>query len=973
MTRAAAAFRVVALAAGAALLSSGQAAAQYQPHLRFRVLATEHFRIYYHQGVEPLARRLAVVAESVHSTLPARVRLDAPPLTHVVLTGQDDDANGWATPVPYCTISVRAIWPALADYIGNTDDWLRLVFVHEYVHILQLNQSVGWAAVARAVLGRSPVAFPNLFLPTWQIEGFATYWETQATGLGRLNSGDTAAVVRNRAGLPRGEPLDRLNGGSVEWPGGLGPYLEGAWFYDYLYHRFGEEAVGRLANVTAGRFLYLSSPATKKVFGESLGRLWADFQRSVKAEASALPVSPQRSARLTRRGFSVASPRFDASGRTLVYAASDADDFPALRAIDIATGSDRPLVDRFAGTQLGVRDGLVVFDQLDLSDNVAWRSDLYAADVRSGRSVRLTSDQRLLEPDLSPDGKRLVCVHPAEDGRRELAFFTMERDARDSLSLKPLSVPVTVDSRSTFGGPRWSPDGRSLVVERRRVDGPSDIVAFELADGRERVIASSVRARNITPAWMPDGRTILFASDRADRSFQVYAATLDGADVRRITSEPGGALSPEASPDGRTLVYVGSDATGYDLFALPLDEAMARSVLEPPADPSPAAREPPRQSTLPEGSVGGTPANLNYSPIPTLLPRFWTPTIDTAHGGVRAGVAAVGVDVLLRHSVGASVMWRFADTTAVGGPDAARPDWSASYVYARWLPAFYVAASDTTSFVAIASAGTDAPEAELRERNVAAGVQLPIRRVRHQQLWQAAFNAERESRTWTGESTLHHRNALRAAWTVNTALKYGRSISAEDGVAVGVTSEQVRTALGADGNADAFTAEVRGYWRPGRSHAVLAARAGYGTASGDGNVRRRFFLGGTSTAGSLVNFGSDALGMIRGFDDEVAAGSRIASASVEWRQPVWRVQRGTGTWPIFLRTFHAAVFVDAGHVWTGTFSADRLKASVGAEGSLDTVVGFHLPLTFTAGVARTYDRFTGRGDTGFYVRIGPSF
>ncbi len=227
MNRGAGAALVVALAAGALLLSSGRAAAQYQPHLRFRVLATEHFRIYYHQGEEPLARRLAAVAESVRSTLPARVRLDAPPLTHVVLTHQDDDANGWATPVPYCTVSVRAIWPALADVIGNTDDWLRLVFVHEYVHILQLNQSVGWAAVARAVLGRSPIAFPNLFLPAWQMEGFATYWETQATGLGRLNAGDTAAVVRNRAGLPRGEPLDRVNGGSVEWPGGLGTVSRG--------------------------------------------------------------------------------------------------------------------------------------------------------------------------------------------------------------------------------------------------------------------------------------------------------------------------------------------------------------------------------------------------------------------------------------------------------------------------------------------------------------------------------------------------------------------------------------------------------------------------------------------------------------------------------------------------------------------------------------------------------------------------
>ncbi len=960
---------VAVLAAGALLLASGRATAQYQPHLKFRVLATAHFRIYYHQGQEPLARRLADAAESVRSDLPSRVRLGAPRLTHVVLANQDDDANGWATPVPYCVVRVNAIWPALSEFIGNTDDWLRLVFAHEYVHILQLNQSAGWAAVARAIMGRAPSTFPNLFLPTWQVEGFATYWETELTGLGRLNAGDTAAVVRNRAGLPRGEPLDRVNGGSVEWPGGLGPYLEGAWFYDYLYRRFGEEAVGRLANVTAGRLPFLSSPATKRVFGRSLGTLWADFQRDVKAEASALVVSAERGSRLTRRGFEVASPRFDETGKTLVYAAHDPDGFPALRAIDVATGSDRPFLDRFAGTQLSVRGGVVVFDQLDLRDNVAWRSDLYAAGMPGGRTSRLTSDQRLLEPDVSPDGQRLACVRTAADGRRELVFFTIERDRRGKLSLHALTLPIAVDSRATFGAPRWSPDGRSLAVERRRLDGPSEIVVFDVRDGHERVTASSARARNISPTWLPDGGTILFASDRANRSFQIYAATIDARDLRRITTAPGGALSPEVSPDGRTLVYVGSDATGYDLFAQPLDEAMTSAVPELPA----AAPAPGREQAEAAATRQVQSADIGYSPLPTLLPRAWTPLVDTRNGNVRAGLTVAGADVLQRHSVGASLMWRFAETTAPGGPHSGRPDWSASYVYSRWRPALYVAATDTTSFLALASAGSGVPEAELRERNVAAGLQLPVRHVRHQQLWQAEFDVERETRTWTGAPTSWYRNAFRAAWSVNTALTYGRSISAEDGVSVGVTSEQVRTAFGADGNADAYTAEARGYWRPGRSHAVLAVRAGYGAAAGDRNVRRQFFLGGTSSAGSLVNFGSDALGMVRGFQTEVASGSRIASASVEWRQPLWSFQRGFGTWPVFIRTVHAAVFADAGHAWTGEFSADRLMASFGVEGSLDTVVGFRLPLTLTAGLARTYDRAAGRSDTGVYARIGPSF
>ncbi len=958
----------------AMLLSPGDAAAQYQPHLRFRVLATAHFRIYYHQGEEPLARRLAAVAESVRSTLPARVRLAAPPLTHVVLANQNDDANGWATPVPYCTVRLSAVWPTISGSIGHTDDWIRLVFVHEYVHILQLNQSVGWAAVAKAVIGRAPIAFPNLFLPAWQVEGFATYWETEATGLGRLNAGDTAAVVRNRALLPGGEPIDRVNGGSVEWPGGLGPYLEGAWFYDYLYQRFGEVAVGRLANDTARRLPFISSPATRKVFGESLGKLWAEFQRDAKAEAAALPEPSPSGRRLTRHGFYAATPRFDASGRSLVFSAQGPDGFPALVGIDVASGAERPILDRFGGTQLSIRGGTLVFDQLELRDNAAWRSDLFAADRRTGRSSRLTRDQRLLEPDVSPDGRRLACVRVTEDGRRELAFFAVERDASGRRSLRPVAAPVAPDGRATFGAPRWSPDGRRLAVERRRFDGPSEIVVFDLADGREHVTAASASSRNIAPAWTSDGATVLFASDRANRSFQIYASSVDGEGLRRITSVAGGALSPEVSPDGRSLVYVGSDATGYDLFLLSLDEAMQRGVAGLPDDVATAAPASggveARQTT---GDVGAGPTAMAYSPLPTLLPRAWTPSVDTRNGGFRAGLTVAGEDVLQRHSVGASVKWRFSETTAVGGPHGGRPDWSVGYVYSRWLPAFYVAASDTTSFLTVASSGTAVPDAELREQDVAIGAQLPVRRVRHQQVWQAEFDVERETRTWTGPSSSTYRNSFRAAWTVNTALKYGRSISVEDGISAAVTSEQVRTAFGADGDADAFTGEVRAYWRPERAHAVLAARAGYGAAEGDQNVRRQFFLGGTSSAGRLVNFGSDALGMVRGFQDEVASGSRIASASVEWRQPLWRLERGWGTWPIFLRTVHAALFADVGNAWSGEYPSDRLKASVGVEASIDTVVGFRLPLTFTAGVARTHDAATGRSATGAYVRFGPSF
>jgi hypothetical protein len=67
------------------------------------------------------------------------------------------------------------------------------------------------------------------------------------------------------------------------------------------------------------------------------------------------------------------------------------------------------------------------------------------------------------------------------------------------------------------------------------------------------------------------------------------------------------------------------------------------------------------------------------------------------------------------------------------------------------------------------------------------------------------------------------------------------------------------------------------------------------------------------------------------------------------------------------------MFADVGNAWSVEFSTKRVKASVGVEASIDTVVGYRLPLTFTAGVARTHDGATLRGATGAYVRFGPSF
>src|SRR5206468_627034 len=256
--------------------------------------------IYFHQGEDRLAARLAVIAEETWRAIGRPLGTSPPALTHVVLVDQTELANGLATPIPYNTIVVTAAWPAGSEFIGKTDDWLRLVFTHEFTHIVHMDRSDGWARVLRGVFGRVPIAFPNLFLPQWHIEGLATYEESAILGEGRLHAGDFGALVGEAARTRRIEPLDRVNGGLTDWPDGLGAYAYGAGFHKYLAQRFGETSFSVLAKATAGRVPFTASRVFRQVYGLSLGTLWRDYQASL-VEASPSGVEEAQT-RLTHHG-----------------------------------------------------------------------------------------------------------------------------------------------------------------------------------------------------------------------------------------------------------------------------------------------------------------------------------------------------------------------------------------------------------------------------------------------------------------------------------------------------------------------------------------------------------------------------------------------------------------------------------------------------------------------------------------------
>lgn len=964
------------------MAGTGLAATRYDPRLRFRVLRTPHFSIYYHQGEDDLARRLAEIAEEVRSDLSRRLDLPAPKRTHVVLVDQTDVSNGWATPLPYDTIEITAAQPPPSSFIGNHDDWLRLVFIHEYTHTMYFDRVGGIMRAVRWTFGRAPLSFPNLFVPVWQVEGLATWAESATTGLGRLHAADVGAVIQTAERAHGPMPIDKAGGGLVSWPAGDTPYFYGAMFYEDLERRMSSAALGSLTRATASRIPFFGGPAFTRIFGEGATTLWKAAARSVDPGSASIPPGIQR---LTTEGFSITGPRFaqalrpgPSSQEAVYYSVRTPHEFPAIRRVPSPGGRSTRVVTRYLGDTLSSDGEWLFYDQLEFDGAVAQYADLYAFHISSGRTIRLTHRQRLTDPDVTRDGSKLASVESGRGGKR-LVVYGVNRTVEGEPELAAKAALVLDEPGCLFSTPRWSPEGTRLVIVRQCAGRLPGLAIVDGATGRMIGSSGEGGVRMVTPTWTPDGAAVVFASDRRDGRFGLYRVPIarDGnvaaGDSEPVVAMPGGAMWPDVSPDGRSVVFTSMTGGGWEVYRAPLSEP-GRSDAAPTVH---AESEPAAVPAAASGIAGVTPSSsVAYSPWLMLLPRSWEPVLELNGDATKLGARVAGTDVLGYHRWSARVVWPWSRPPALWTFSANRPDWQVAYTYDRWRPSLFVFASDAIDQLTVQSAGgQQVVRSDEQVREVFAGVVVPWRRVRIAQSWIAGADVSQRRLPASSGVPERMRNSLRAGWAVNCSRLYGYSISPEDGVRASATWEQVSPALGADGEATSVTIDARAYLRGVARHHVLAIRAAAGTSTGDPGARRQFSLGGSAVPIAPFDYGRHALGLLRGFDIDAMTGSALAGANLDYRFPLAWIERGIRTWPFFLHNFHAAVFADVGATGLALGSLARPAASVGAELASDLVLAYSWKVSVTAGFAWVHDssRLDRPNRPAVFVRTGYAF
>ena len=205
-----------------------------------------------------------------------------------------------------------------------------------------------------------------------------------------------------------------------------------------------------------------------------------------------------------------------------------------------------------------------------ISDRSGSENLWFGAPGSRPRQISRLTDQRMLFPSLSGDGKVLVYENHFGLFRMDTTDGTASAIPIRLVGATGPTEPQRVAQSTGFPYARVSPDGKKAAVVARGeifVAGTAGEPAFRV---------TSTLAGEGQPEWAPDSRRLAYYSER-DGYRSLYLFDFAERKETRLTTDLGGDEAPRFSPDGRRLAY---QRAGRELRVLDLDTMRDRRVAE---------------------------------------------------------------------------------------------------------------------------------------------------------------------------------------------------------------------------------------------------------------------------------------------------------------------------------------------------------------------------------------------------------
>ncbi|GEM_PF-6716519 len=490
-------------------------AGEYPPGLKWYTLETEHFYIYYPEDLKEVAQKIGFIAEDVYEKLVPFMRWMPDRKVDVVLNDFTDLANGFTTFVPSNRIELFLTPPPLESQLNNYNDWLYLLFTHEFTHTLHIDQNGGIASLSRYLFGRfyySPAPFlpsiPVVFFPSWIHESIAVYNETLFTGKGRGNSPYTDMVIFTALLEHNFPTLAQLITPPPSWPDGYIPYIFGEEFLKFLINRHGKEALYRSFRLERNYiFPFWEEILHFFSFHTPMEADWNAWKRYLFDEAE------ERGFKLRRRGVKfISPPQWGHSspvcmGGKVYYVEISGYRERRLILYDPLTGSRKVLIKGKILPYLTTDGRYLYYSKIDFFERHYLFSDLYLYDPLKGTEKRLTWGKRLKYP--VSDGKFIYALKVTWKG------VWLVKISFDGSVLDSYRIP-------------GADNAAFLIVDRKgdrlifsvHKEGSVVIESFDPSNGEFHDITDEGWI-DLYPGFTPEG-DIIFSSSRGNKGFNLF-------------------------------------------------------------------------------------------------------------------------------------------------------------------------------------------------------------------------------------------------------------------------------------------------------------------------------------------------------------------------------------------------------------------------------------------------------------------
>ena len=538
---------------------------QAPPRVKWQVIETPEFNLLYPELLYNDAQSVASFLRNHVSSVSEQYGIK-PRKIDIVIQSANTEGNGYVQLAPR-----KSEFFITASQDAEPGDWLQMLALHEYRHVVQIDKLTGNIRFPFEELG---FAFFGVALPGWFYEGDAVLTETLMSNGGR---GRAPSFNRTfRANLLEGNRFSYQKNyfGSFK-DRTPGHYELGYFMTTKMYRDFGPAITRQLLSRIASNPLrpYNFSRSLKKITGfntrdwheattEELTKIWkADYDPNPVPGHERIAVEPSRFPQ------QFAHPQPDEAGRTLALWIRP-QGTPSIARIE-ADGHITELVKtgRQATPHFAHSAGILTWDEVQSDPRFKLRnfSVVHRYDIAKKEHRQLTRKSRFFGPVLSADGRQIAVVEIDLSNRKSLVVL----DAFDGSEQIRIASPGN-DMLASLS-PQF--EGKILAINRN-AEG-AGMVEFNLTERSVRPILAPLPQELESPQY--SGSDIIFKAHFSGVD-NLYFLQPQNGEIRELSRVPYGAYDPFVDRKNRKLYFMNDEGRDLDVRIMPLDQAESRLV-----------------------------------------------------------------------------------------------------------------------------------------------------------------------------------------------------------------------------------------------------------------------------------------------------------------------------------------------------------------------------------------------------------